>query len=79
MIKYRLNHMAMILVMLTVSTTSFAGSKGKRQNSASHHRNNSLHHGKHYLLHNDHYLHDRHDTRSPKWHPTIHEHRHVHD
>ena len=37
------------------------------------------HHSSHYLIPSHNHSYDRHDTRSPKWHPTIQEHRHVHD
>ena len=37
------------------------------------------HHSSHYLMPGHAPSYDRHDTRSPKWHPTIQEHRHVHD
>ena len=37
------------------------------------------HHSSHYLILSHNHSYDRHDTRSPKWHPTIQEHRHVHD
>ena len=37
------------------------------------------HHSSHYLSPSHNPSYDRHDTRSPKWHPTIQEHRHVHD
>ena len=39
----------------------------------------SRHHSSHYLIPSHNHSYDRHDTRSPKWHPTIQEHRHVHD
>ncbi len=67
--------MSIAALAIAVPSASFAKTK---QSHHAHHK--AGHHRKHYLFHNDHHhVHDRHDTRSPKWHPTIQEHRHVHD
>lgn len=70
--------LAAIGALAFVAPASATG-KTKATASKSQQHKAAKHPSSHYLIPSHNHSYDRHDTRSPKWHPTIHEHRHVHD
>jgi hypothetical protein len=67
-------------LMLTITAGVTVGDAKTKTNMPNKTRQTSSRgHQSHYLIPSHGHSYDRHNTRSPKWHPTIHEHRHVHD
>ena len=67
------------LTIFVAMMPALSEAKTKQATSNSHKHKATRNHGSHYLIPSHDHSYDRHNNRSPKWHPTIHEHRHVHD